>query len=182
MNPQKSLISVSLDKKHKCITYVHRYIPRNRLSSSFLALLLRSPRSLATDDHTFFRLETLSIPPCQILKLLCFFRRPWKAKKRHSKTSETERYNKEPYTAMTNGASSSSDLLPSNLHEKRDKKKKKTYKTKQTRTDAKLEHSALDLNQKSRSSSNLRDQSWLILTKEWATKPRLTPSRSLADL
>ncbi len=142
MNPQKSLISVSLDKKHKCITYVHRYIPGNRLSSSFLALLLRSPRSLATDDYTFFRLETLSIPPCQILKLLCFFRRPWKTKKRHSKTSETERYNKEPYTAMTNGASSSSDLLPDELHEKRDKKKKKTYKTKQTRTDAKLEHSA----------------------------------------
>jgi hypothetical protein len=43
---------------------------------------------------------------------------------------------------MTNGASSSSDLLPDELHEKRDKKKKKTYKTKQTRTDAKLEHSA----------------------------------------
>jgi hypothetical protein len=60
---------------------------------------------------------------------------------------------------MTNGASSSSDLLPSDLHEKRDKKKKKTYKTKQTRTDAKLEHSALDHNQKSRSSSNFSDQS-----------------------
>lgn len=53
----------------------------------------------------------------------------------------------------------SSDLLPSDLHEKRDKKKKKTYKTKQTRTDPKLELSALDLNQKSSSSSNFSDQS-----------------------